>query len=112
MLEELADANQAVDPDRQQTSVNAKLLNPRQQGRLGSLELQKTCPKVDGINNTTNLELFHQKTKVSGILHNISTNSHALYLKNNKYTHFYKGELHKGHYLVEFSKKNKGRSLQ
>ena len=53
MLEELADANQAVDTDRQQTRVDAKLLDPRQQGCLGSLELQKTCPKVDGINNTT-----------------------------------------------------------
>ena len=53
MLEELADANQAVDTDRQQTRVDAKLLDPRQQGCLGSLEFQKTCPKVDGINNTT-----------------------------------------------------------
>ena len=47
MLEELADANQAVDTDRQQTRVDAKLLDPRQQGCLGSLEFQKTCPKVD-----------------------------------------------------------------
>ena len=42
MLEELADANQAVDTDRQQTRVDAKLLDPRKQGSFRGLELQQT----------------------------------------------------------------------